>query len=281
MDLRSDGPPANAIPQRASVMLLLLLLGGIATLAPSVPGFVRKFEQTFAPSEFGAFGSPLGPYVHASAPRADPVSNPGPETAHGTPTETQPDSTPAAEPAARGRWLDGLAPDGRAAAQRDLERHFLQIDAVGLNARAFPGLDLTAGNPVHGIDLTTGPATPFVINPSAAAPASTAPPLAAQKRAAAPNAFDAIRRATAITPSLQSFQYGGAAQSGWAPGPLNSAGVIAEVAYAPFSKPDSPVQFLNLRFAARYVAYTEFNGIARGAGGNNALNLSLWGALRF
>ena len=57
--------------------------------------------------------------------------------------------------------------------------------------------------------------------------------------------------------------------------------MIGEVAYVPWGKPDSPFQFLNVRLAAQYVAYTEFNGTSHGAAGNNALYLSLWGALYF
>ncbi len=49
----------------------------------------------------------------------------------------------------------------------------------------------------------------------------------------------------------------------------------------PWAKSSSPVQFLNLRFAAQYVAYTEFSNATHAPGGNNAVYLSLWGALRF
>jgi len=89
--------------------------------------------------------------------------------------------------------------------------------------------------------------------------------------------------ATAVTPSIQYFRTAGASsmpQFGWPESRPNSAGVIAELAYIPWAKADSPVQFLNLRFAAQYVAYTEFSGVAHGTG-NNALYFSLWGALRF
>ena len=65
------------------------------------------------------------------------------------------------------------------------------------------------------------------------------------------------------------------------PAPAVAPGLAAGVAFDPWPEPDSPVRFLNLRVAARYVAYTEFSGAPRGTAGNNALVLSLWGALRF
>ncbi len=51
----------------------------------------------------------------------------------------------------------------------------------------------------------------------------------------------------------------------------NSAGVIAGVTYVPWNRAGSPIQFLNLRFAAQYVSYTEFNGNGHGAGANNGV----------
>ena len=86
------------------------------------------------------------------------------------------------------------------------------------------------------------------------------------------------------TPSVQIFRTAGSvdlAQFATPNGRPNSSGMMAELAYVPWGKPDSPVKFMNLRFAASYVAYTEFNGSSHGASANNTLYLSLWGAMHF
>jgi hypothetical protein len=189
-------------------------------------------------------------------------------------------------------WIDGFSPRWRVALRGDLERHFVQIGTYGMNS-APPGAadnaSMAAGGSYH-----------FVIDPDNDASTSLSahatiihegrPPglmLLGDDRLKALDAFRAdasYNFATAVTPSIQYFRTAGAAsvpQFGWLTSRPNSAGVIAEVAYVPWSKPDSPVQFLNLRFAAQYVAYTEFNGVAHGTGANNALNFSLWGALHF
>jgi hypothetical protein len=98
-------------------------------------------------------------------------------------------------------------------------------------------------------------------------------------RAAASYGFDQT-----ITPSIQYFRAGSGANAihfGWAGSRPNTAGVIAQVAYLPWARSESPVQSLNLRFAAQYVAYTENSGNAHAPAGNNALYLSLWGTLHF
>jgi hypothetical protein len=85
-------------------------------------------------------------------------------------------------------------------------------------------------------------------------------------------------------PSIQYFRTvggGDAMPYGWAGSRANSSGVIAQVAYVPWARSESPIQSLNLRFAAQYVAYTEASGTPRGPVGSNALYLSLWGALHF
>jgi hypothetical protein len=57
--------------------------------------------------------------------------------------------------------------------------------------------------------------------------------------------------------------------------------MIAEIAYVPWGKPDSPFNWLNIRVAAQYVNYFRFDGVARNASDNNALYLSLWAAAHF
>lgn len=90
--------------------------------------------------------------------------------------------------------------------------------------------------------------------------------------------------AGSVTSTIQYFRIAGSMNTlgYFFPGSFrNSAGVVAGVSYVPWLGANSPVQFLNLRVAAQYVAFTEFNGAARGAASNNGLFLTLWGALRF
>ena len=61
----------------------------------------------------------------------------------------------------------------------------------------------------------------------------------------------------------------------------NSAGFVAELAYVPFGKPDSPFNWFNIRLAAQYIAYTRFDGATTRASANNALYLSAWTAIHF
>ncbi len=87
-----------------------------------------------------------------------------------------------------------------------------------------------------------------------------------------------------VTPSIQYFRTSGSANPlyyGLPGGVPNSAGFIGEIAYVPWGKPDSPWPWINVRLAAQYVAYTQFNGTTSHAGDNNAFYLSLWTAWRF
>jgi hypothetical protein len=87
-----------------------------------------------------------------------------------------------------------------------------------------------------------------------------------------------------ITPTIQYFQTGGSTDPGfWGTpsGSPNSSGVIAELAYVPFGKPDSLISWGNIRFAIQYVNYFRFDGGTHNASGNNALYLSVWAATHF
>ena len=91
-----------------------------------------------------------------------------------------------------------------------------------------------------------------------------------------------------ITPSVQYFSTWGSSNVNFYTSPggptiykPNSSGVVAEIAYVPFGKPDSPIQWGNIRLAAQYVAYTQYNGVRSGASNNNALFLSVWLATHF
>jgi len=90
--------------------------------------------------------------------------------------------------------------------------------------------------------------------------------------------------AATVTPSLQYFRTVGTADGnywGTANGSPNSDGMIVEVAYVPWGKPDSPFPNMNVRLAVQYVNYFRFDGTSAGASRNNNFYFSLWTAVKF
>ena len=90
--------------------------------------------------------------------------------------------------------------------------------------------------------------------------------------------------AATVTPSVQYFRTVGMADAAyWATpnGSPNSDGMIVEVAYVPWGKPDSPFQNMNVRLAVQYVNYFRFDGSSVNASRNNHLYFSLWTAVKF
>jgi hypothetical protein len=87
-----------------------------------------------------------------------------------------------------------------------------------------------------------------------------------------------------ITPTIQYFQISGtddAAYWGTPNGSPNSSGIITEIAYVPWGKPDSPISWANIRFAVQYVSYLRFDGVTDHASANNALYVTVWAAAHF
>jgi hypothetical protein len=90
--------------------------------------------------------------------------------------------------------------------------------------------------------------------------------------------------AATVTPSVQYFRTSGTPDPGyWSTpnGSPNSDGMIYEVAYVPWGKPDSPFPNVNLRLAVQYVNYFHFDGTAVNARNNNNYYFSLWTAVKF
>ena len=90
--------------------------------------------------------------------------------------------------------------------------------------------------------------------------------------------------AATITPSIQYFQTNGtsdAAYWGTPNGSPNSSGMIAEIAYVPWGKPNSFITWGNVRLAVQYVSYFRFDGVTNNAAANNALYFSVWAAAHF
>jgi len=198
--------------------------------------------------------------------------------------------------------IDGFVPYWRLAVQKDYDRHFFEIGTYGLHANIFPGGDTSAGTPDTYTDTAADLNYQFIVNPKSVISdmlsvhgtiVHEAQSLGSSSQVLGTNNFNRLDTmridasysfSATVTPTIQYFRTSGtpdAAAYAVPGGRPNTAGVIAEIAYVPWGKPDSPVQFFNMRVAAQYVAYTEFNGSAHLASGNNALYLSLWCALHF
>jgi len=192
------------------------------------------------------------------------------------------------------------APSGQVAVaywRAGLERHFLQIGAYGTDSGADRGSSRFIATTEIPRDAGVEARYDFIVNPGASPiggisartsvayetrpsgnPATGLSPINTFRAAASWTFIDTI------TPSIQYFRTAGFSEAthfSWLDIRPNRAGMIAQVAYAPWGDSASPDRFLNLRFAARYVAYTDINGVGRAPAGNSAVYLSVWGALRF
>ncbi|MDP9008562.1 MAG: hypothetical protein M3N91_07630, partial [Pseudomonadota bacterium] len=80
------------------------------------------------------------------------------------------------------------------------------------------------------------------------------------------------------TPTFELFEIQGSTDGHFFKTPTgspDSKGYIAELAYACWGNPNSRVNWANARIAVRWIGYTEFNGTAVRASGNNTLYLNL------
>ena len=196
----------------------------------------------------------------------------------------------------------GAIPYWRLAVQRDFGRNYVQLGTYGLYASVLPGgLDVPdQRNAVT--DVAVDANYQFTFNPKNV----TSDMISAHatlihedvslgagqvaEGAVAQHGLDTLRAdlsysiGATVTPTIQYFQtHGNSDQVYWGTpnGSPNSSGMITEIAYVPWGKPDSPFAWFNVRVAAQYVSYFRFNGVAHDASANNALYLSLWAAAHF
>jgi hypothetical protein len=196
----------------------------------------------------------------------------------------------------------GVIPYWRLALQQDVGRHYFEVGAYGLHGSVLPGgIDL--GGPTDDFtdsaldanwqfifdkksvvsDMVSAHAT--VIHEDGVLNASQL--LVGAQRGHELDTFRAdisYSFGATVTPTIQYFQTIGttdAAYWGTPNGSPNSSGMIAEIAYAPFGKPDSWISWGNIRFAIQYVDYFRFDGQSQGASANNALYVSVWAAAHF
>jgi hypothetical protein len=196
----------------------------------------------------------------------------------------------------------GAIPYWRLALQQDFGRHYVEFGTYGLAASVLPG-GVNAGGLVDRYTDTALDANyQFIFNPrnvtsdmiSAHATFihETGLLQASQALAGANpnNSLNTFRAdvsysfAATITPTIQFFETSGTNNMGYwntPNGSPNSSGIITEIAYVPWGKPDSFISWGNVRFAAQYVSYFRFNGVTAGASANNALYLSVWLAAHF
>ncbi len=198
--------------------------------------------------------------------------------------------------------IDGLVPYWRVALQHDFDRHSFEAGGYGMHANIFPGGDTSAGRTDTYDDAALDANYQFIVNPkSVLSDMLSAHATLIHERQAlnasqiltgsnGNNSLNTFRIdasysfGATITPTIQYFHTWGSPDAnfyGLPNGSPNSAGFISEIAYVPFGKPNSPIQWGNLRLALQYVTYTEFNGTSHGASKNNAIYLSLWLASHF
>jgi hypothetical protein len=183
------------------------------------------------------------------------------------------------------------------------KKHHAEIGAYALSANVVPGGGQTLGFNVRKTDIAVDATYQYISDPSKV----TSDRLSAHATyihetarmawgdALALGAFadhwlDTMRVdvsysfAATVTPSLQYFRTIGMADGAyWATpnGSPNSDGMIVELAYVPWGKPDSPFQNMNVRLAVQYVNYFSFDGSTANASHNNHFYFSLWTAVKF
>jgi hypothetical protein len=201
----------------------------------------------------------------------------------------------------------GAIPYWRLALQQNFGRSYIEVGTYGLTASVLPGTIDGSGIDIGGAtdrftDTALDANYQFIFNPKNVtsdmisahatlihedASLKASEMILGAQRAHGLDTFRAdvsYSVAATITPTLQYFQTrgtGDAAYWGTANGSPNSSGVVAEIAYVPWGKPDSWISWGNIRFAVQYVSYFRFDGASHNASSNNALYLSVWAAAHF
>jgi hypothetical protein len=202
-----------------------------------------------------------------------------------------------------GDQTTAFIPYARVALIKDWTMHHAEIGVYAISASVVPGGDQTQGLGVRKTDLGFDATYQFITDPAKV----TSGRLSAHAtyiHETARLAFDGLALtgalpdhwldtfrvdvsysfAATVTPSVQYFHTIGTADASyWTTpnGSPNSDGMILEVAYVPWGKPDSPFPNMNVRLAAQYVNYFSFDGSYANASRNNHFYFSLWTAMKF
>ena len=196
----------------------------------------------------------------------------------------------------------GVIPYWRLALQKEVGRHYFEFGTYGLNANVWPGGVEIPGPSNQFVDLALDTNYQFRVNPRdvtsdmISAHATLIHEdgwLGASQIIDGSLPFHGLTTFRAdvsysigatITPTIQYFQTNGTSDAAyWTTpnGSPNSSGMIAEIAYVPWGKPDSFISWGNVRLAVQYVSYFRFDGVTNNAAANNALYFSLWAAAHF
>jgi hypothetical protein len=196
-----------------------------------------------------------------------------------------------------------LMPYARLALMRDWQSHHAELGAFALSGDTVPGGNQTFGVSSHADDLAVDATYQYISDPSkVASDRLSAHALYIHELAtldALPTALtgalydhslDTMRFdvsysfAATVTPSIQYFRTTGTTDiKYWTTpnGSPNSDGMIYEVAYVPWGKPDSPFPNVNVRLTAQYVSYFSFNGTTTNAHANNNFFFGFQTAMQF
>jgi hypothetical protein len=202
-----------------------------------------------------------------------------------------------------GNQTNDVLPYARIALIKDWERYHVEIGAYAISANVIPGGNQTLGFANHSTDMALDATFQFISDPkrvvsdmlSAHATyihETSSLDAEALTVIGAPlhHMLDTLRLdmsysfAATVTPTIQYFRTTGTADPNfWATpnGSPNSDGMIFEVAYVPWGKPDSPFPNVNVRLAVQYVNYFHFDGSSINASNNNNFYFSLWTAVKF
>jgi hypothetical protein len=202
-----------------------------------------------------------------------------------------------------GNQTTNFLPYARFALVKDWEKHHAELGAYALTGSVFPPNIQALGFRTHAVDTALDANYQYIFEPAkvtsdmlsahatyihedSTIDAGTPPGLFGTLR----HSLDTVRfdvsytfKAT-VTPSVQYFQTtGNADASYWSTpnGSPNANGMIFEVAYVPWGKPDSPFPNVNVRLAVQYVNYFTFDGTSQNASSNNNYYFSLWTAMKF
>jgi hypothetical protein len=195
-------------------------------------------------------------------------------------------------------------PYARFALIRDWQSHHMELGAFVLSADVVPGRNQTFGVGTRKTDSAFDATYQYISDPTKVTSdrlsahatyihetaGTEASPAKALKGMLLDHLLDTMRVdvsysfAATVTPSVQYFRTAGTADlKYWATpnGSPNSDGMIFEVAYVPWGKPDSPYPNVNLRLVTQYVSYFSFNGSSINARSNNSLFFGLQTAAKF
>lgn len=200
-------------------------------------------------------------------------------------------------PVAQTDQYDGLVPYWRVALEHDFDHaHYFELGTYGLVANRFPGGDQTTGAKDHIADNAVDVGYQWHADPDHFVSTHATyirenenlDASAALGNSNPSNKLNTFRTDVSYAymntwiPSLEYFNSTGTRDdNGWwgtstGSARPDSSGLVMELAYVPFGKPDSPLPWINGRMAVQYVAYTKFDGTSQHASDNNTVFLNLW-----